>query len=87
VPSTYTLGEHFELFIQAQLASGRYAEASEVIHEALRLLEERERKLVSLDAMIESAMLDIETGNVRDLDDVCDELLEEIANFPDHPSV
>ena len=37
------LGEHFEQFIKAQLASGRYANGSEVVREALRLLEDREK--------------------------------------------
>jgi len=40
MPSSYLIGDHFEGFIRAQLASGRYATASEVIREALRLLED-----------------------------------------------
>lgn len=39
MPSSYTLGNHFEAFIREQLRSGRYATASEVIREGLRLLE------------------------------------------------
>ncbi len=43
MPSSYALGDHFENFIRQQVASGRYANASEVIREALRGLENRER--------------------------------------------
>lgn len=42
MPSSYAIGPHFEQFIQRQIASGRYRNASEVIRAALRLLEARE---------------------------------------------
>lgn len=41
-PSSYVIGEHFEAFVKAQIQSGRYATASEVIRDGLRGLEERE---------------------------------------------
>ncbi len=44
MPSSYTLGKYFEDFVQAQLASGRYGNASEVLRDALRLMEDRERR-------------------------------------------
>jgi antitoxin ParD1/3/4 len=42
MPSSYAVGKHFEGFIKRQIDSGRYSSASEVIRDALRLLEERE---------------------------------------------
>ena len=42
MPSSYTLGPHFEAFVKGLTESGRYNNASEVIREALRLLEDRE---------------------------------------------
>ncbi len=42
MPSSYVLGEHFEVFVKKQIESGRYASASEVVRDALRLLEETE---------------------------------------------
>lgn len=43
MPSSYAIGEHFEQFIRQQIESGRYASASEVVRDALRELEGRER--------------------------------------------
>jgi antitoxin ParD1/3/4 len=42
MPSSYAIGSHFERFIRQKIESGRYSSASEVIRDALRLLEERE---------------------------------------------
>jgi antitoxin ParD1/3/4 len=42
MPSSYAIGSHFERFIKKQIDSGRYSSASEVVRDALRLLEERE---------------------------------------------
>lgn len=44
MPSSYTLGDHFEAFIKEQVEGGRYASASEVIRDGLRLLEEEQQK-------------------------------------------
>lgn len=46
--TSLTLGDHFTDFIAAQLQDGRYGSASEVVRQALRLLEEREQKLATL---------------------------------------
>jgi antitoxin ParD1/3/4 len=52
MPSSYTLGEHFEHFVKQQVDGGRYASASEVLRDALRLLEgEEQRRRASLDAL------------------------------------
>jgi antitoxin ParD1/3/4 len=38
---SFTLGEHFEHFIDAQLKEGRFSNASEIVRAGLRLLEEQ----------------------------------------------
>ena len=43
--TSVTLGEHFEQIIEKSIQSGRYASASEVIREGLRLVDEREQKI------------------------------------------
>jgi antitoxin ParD1/3/4 len=42
MPSSYAIGSHFERFLKKQIESGRYSSASEVVRDALRLLEEQE---------------------------------------------
>lgn len=39
---TLSLGEHWNGFIDAQVSQGRYASASELVREGLRLLEEKQ---------------------------------------------
>lgn len=46
--TSITLGEHFNDFIAAQVRDGRYGSASEVVRQALRLLEEHEQKMLAL---------------------------------------
>lgn len=42
MPSSYSIGEHYEAFAKELVASGRYASISEVLRDGLRLMEERE---------------------------------------------
>lgn len=46
--TSVSLGSHFDSFVRAQVASGRYQTASEVIRSGLRLLELEEQKLAAL---------------------------------------
>jgi antitoxin ParD1/3/4 len=38
------LTEHFDHFVERQVSSGRYSNASEIVRDALRLLEEQEQE-------------------------------------------
>lgn len=46
--TSLSLGPHWEKFVQREIASGRYASASEVVRAALRELEERGKRLKAL---------------------------------------
>jgi antitoxin ParD1/3/4 len=50
--TSIALGEHWQTFIEKQVASGRYGSASEVIRNALRLLEQRDAKVETLRAAL-----------------------------------
>jgi antitoxin ParD1/3/4 len=43
-----SLEERWEDFVETAVKSGRYGSASEVVREGLRLVEERETKLIAL---------------------------------------
>lgn len=53
------LTPHFERYVRAKVAAGRYQSASEVVREALRLLEHRDRLL---EREVSSLREDIEVG-------------------------
>lgn len=61
-----SIGERWEGFIDAVVQSGRYGSASEVVREGLRLVEEREQKLIALRTEIQAAIA--EGGELTDAD-------------------
>ncbi len=48
--TSLSLGEHWEVFIKNEVASGRYGSASEVVRDALRYMEARNSRLAALRA-------------------------------------
>ena len=63
--TSISLGEHFEDFIQREIANGRYSSASELVRTALRLLEAEENKV----KMIRQALEDGEnSGFIENFD-------------------
>jgi antitoxin ParD1/3/4 len=61
------LTEHFDRYIEAGVTSGRFSNASEVVREGLRLLEQREQedkaRLEWLRAAVKEGIGDIERGD------------------------
>lgn len=76
--SSYTLGDRFERFVKAQVDSGRYNNASEVLRAGLRLLEdeerERERRLAELDRKLAVAVASADAGRLIPANEVFAEL-------------
>lgn len=62
---TVTLGSHFEEFIRANIAGGRYNNVSEVIRAGLRRLEEDESRLAAIRVALKEGE---ESGIVENFD-------------------
>ncbi|EDB4569388.1 type II toxin-antitoxin system ParD family antitoxin [Salmonella enterica subsp. enterica serovar Newport] len=50
--TSVTLGEHFNGFVGEMIESGRYGNTSEVLRDALRLMEAREQRLQNVREMV-----------------------------------
>jgi antitoxin ParD1/3/4 len=59
------LGDHFEVFVDEKISTGRYKNASEVIRAGLRLLEEEETKIVRLKNAVSEG---VESGLAKTFD-------------------
>ncbi len=77
-----SLTPELDAFLQSRVKSGRYQTTSEVVREALRLLErqghEREAALKQLKAKLNRGAAQAERGELLDGDQVFDELREMI---------
>lgn len=85
-----SLTPELEQFVHAKVKSGRYLSASEVVREALRLLEERDRlREMQLQTLREKIAIGIEQsdrGELLDGEEVFQELFEEIEQIRQTPS-
>jgi antitoxin ParD1/3/4 len=50
--TSFSLGDHFNSFIETQVEEGRYGNASDVVRAGLRALEEQEAHLAALRAAL-----------------------------------
>lgn len=60
--TSLTLSPHWEAFIQGEVASGRFASASEVVRAALRELEDKGKRLEALRAHLADGAEEAERG-------------------------
>jgi antitoxin ParD1/3/4 len=51
-----SIGERWREFVERIVSDGRYGSASEVVREGLRLVEEREAKLLALQATLNASI-------------------------------
>ena len=67
--TSYSIGKHFEGFIQSLLESGRYSTASEIMRDGLRMIEEREqRRNAKLEALRAEIQKGFDSGPAEEVD-------------------
>src|ERR1043165_2755830 len=65
--TSYSIGKHFEGFIDRLIESGRYSTASEIIRDGLRIIEEREqRREVKLEWLRAEIQKGLDSGPSRE---------------------
>lgn len=78
--TSLSLGDHWEVFIKNEIASGRYGSASEVVRDALRNLEERKTKLAALRGHLAEGAAQAARGEY--VSDSLDDMLSEFKETP-----
>ena len=67
--TSYSVGKHFESFIESLIESGRYSTASEIMRDGLSLIEEREeRRKAKLDALRAEIQMGLDSGPAEEAD-------------------
>ena len=72
-----------EEVVDRLVASGRYNSKSEVLREGVRLVEEREQRLVALDEALARGLADVDAGRVRPAEEVFEELRQRYRRMAD----
>jgi antitoxin ParD1/3/4 len=63
--TSFALGDHFQSYIDEKVKGGAYSSASEVVREALRMMQERDERL----AVLRAALIEGEqSGKPRPID-------------------
>jgi antitoxin ParD1/3/4 len=68
------LGHRLEQVVETLVANGRYNSKSEVLREGIRLVEEREKRLLALDAALAQGLAEADAGHSIAAEDVFAEL-------------
>lgn len=72
------LGEPLEEFVRELVSKGRYNSKSEVLREGVRLVQDREARLVALSGAIAEGLQDLLAGRVIPADQVFDDVKREL---------
>lgn len=68
------LGKYLEGYIQQLVDTGRYGSKSEVLREGVRLVQDREARLASLDSSVFHGLEDARNGRTADAEQVFERL-------------
>lgn len=80
------LGGHSEAFVRDQLNSGRYADAGDLVRDALRLMEARDQARDDLRQKIEAGWQSIQAGRVSDGEAFMAALMNDLDSEPSNGS-
>jgi len=76
--TSYSIGKHFEDMIDGLIKDGRYATASEIIRDGLRMVEEREEsRRVKLEALREEIQKGFDSGPAEEVGDMFERIKTE----------
>lgn len=79
----YDIGPRYEAMVRELVESGRYADASDVLRDSLRLLEEREaQRAARLEALRDEIRIGVESGEGVPADEVFRRLESRYAGPP-----
>ena len=76
------LGPRLEGLVSHLVATGRFRTRTEVIQAGLRMIEEREEALQTLDALIEEGLADADSGQVVESADLQSRLASKYIQMP-----
>ncbi|AXQ31596.1 type II toxin-antitoxin system ParD family antitoxin [Solimonas sp. K1W22B-7] len=68
------LGKQLEGYVQQLVDAGRYGSKSEVLREGVRLIQDRETRLLALDAAIARGLADADAGRTEPAEEVFERL-------------
>ena len=78
VKKSYVVGDRYEEFIAAQIETGRYNNASEVVRAGLRMLEDYETRLGETRQLVDAADAEIDAGKGIEIA-LADELTDQVV--------
>ena len=73
-----SMGPRWESFVDRVVKTGRYASASEVVREGLRLVEEREAKLIALRETLDASIARGGANSPEDIEASIEQVAEEL---------
>jgi antitoxin ParD1/3/4 len=85
MPSSVDLGKRLEKTVNELVKDGRYNSRSEVLREGVRLVQEREARLATVDAAIARGVADADAGHVTDAASAFDRIAARYKSAPRAP--